>query len=184
MRKKDLTEIARIIKQIVSIEDVLKYHNIDIKNKRIKCLLHDSSGYNMSYARKNSLYCPSGCGILNVIDLYMHLHNCDFITALQALDSIFNLNLFDIPNEQIAKQAEQYRLQQIKLKQEEERQHYNYLRCCDCLSYVKACCNSMEFTDQWDKLTNVGCFLEETMIKKENYKYARDINTFLKTLIS
>lgn len=109
-----------IIKNRVGLEDCLAIYGIEVRNRRLKCPIHNGDNYSCSIGKTGNIVCPVCNKTYSVIDLVMHKENCDITTAIKILAQKFGISelLGDITPE------ERRRMKEIaeKRKIEKERQ--------------------------------------------------------------
>lgn len=115
-----------IIKQSVTITQILDRYGIAIKQGFCKCPLHEErTGSMRVYPKTNRFKCFS-CGAYGtVVDIVEKMENCDTKQAIAYLNEWYNLGLSEeLTHEQ--KRAYAERRRQDKLKQERQKRQKQY----------------------------------------------------------
>lgn len=132
-----LLKKIRIIKDNISIRDILNLYGIKVVHNKCVCPLHIDSCPSMLINRNNTFYC-FGCGQKgDVIDLFKGIENISTYQAVENLIKHFNLGSTDI-------NSVDYRPRLILPKLKPKKENFKNPKI---VNYILACQKCVEQTD-------------------------------------
>lgn len=92
-------DAGKAVKGLVTMEQVARFYGLEVRHGFCRCPFHgETAGSLRIYPGFKGWHC-FGCGRGgSVIDFVMQYEECDFRTAVWAMDQAFNLGLMDAPD--------------------------------------------------------------------------------------
>ena len=92
-----MADFAQIIKERVSLDNILSKYGFETSRGKMCCPFHNEKTASFTVFKNNTYYC-FGCGASgDVIKFVQDYLKCDFKTATRQIDNDFGLLLFDKP---------------------------------------------------------------------------------------
>lgn len=141
MDKPEIDYISNQIIEMVNVLQLLKHFNVEIKGSYCRCFIHGGEHFKMKIF-KDGCVCMSECRTsLNAITIVQHFHNCNWRTACEYLNDMYNLGLFKpLTKEEKEERDKQIKMAEMERQKQEERKKYSrwaYSRLCDYFQWLK-----------------------------------------------
>ena len=155
-----MEDIIRIIKNRVSMKEVLAYYGQHPVGSSYRCFAHDDHRPSASIMKKGDKYHCFSCGWTgDVIDVVRFFERCDSKKAIKVLNENFHLGVLEELS--VKDKRELKKMQEQRDKERKEREHWEKIR--------KDAENKLMYASQYWRLVNAKFHPTKSQIEKNTW---------------